>query len=215
MACASVPAAAEAAAWLLRSGGNAFDAAIAGAAAPPSGASPEAITAAGLAAIPDSGIHSATVPGAVHAWQTLHDRLGRASFAECLAPAIALAEDGYPVSEIVAHDWQLVLAIGRLQNDEALRAFSLDGEAPAAGSVFRTPALAATLREIAEGGAAAFYEGRVSEAIVATSEALGGGFSAAGPTDRASRRCWPSARLPTGPPRPRARPWPGTSASRP
>ena len=214
MVCASVPAAAEAGRELLAQGGNAFDAAIATAAAlcvvepfmtgiggdafvlawsaeqgrlvglngsgrAPSGHTLEALRAAGHDAIPDQGIWSATVPGTVDAWQTLNESHCRKSLGENLAPAIRLAEEGFAVTEIVGHFWHGSVALGRLVNDAALRDWAPDGRAPRAGEWFRAPALGRTLQDIAEGGSAAFYEGRAGEAIVATSQELGGGFTAA------------------------------------
>ncbi len=145
----------------------------------PSGHSIEALTAAGHETIPETGIWSATVPGTVHAWATLHERLGRRPFAEVLAPAIRASEEGFAVAEIVAHYWRGAVAIGRLVNDAARRDWAPGGTTPAAGEWFQAPALGRTLRAIAEGGAAAFYEGAVADAIVATSNELGGGFGRA------------------------------------
>ena len=213
MVCASVPAAAEAGREILASGGNAFDAAIATAAAlcvvepfmtgiggdafvlawsaeqgrlvglngsgrAPRGHTLEALRAAGHREIPDQGIWSATVPGTVDAWHALNEAHGRMSLGEILAPAVRLAEEGFAVAEIVAHFWNGSLALGRLVNEAALRDWAPDGRAPRAGDWFRAPALGRTLREIAEDGARAFYEGRTADAIVATSRELGGGFSA-------------------------------------
>ena len=142
----------------------------------PSGASLEALRRAGHERIPERGIHAATVPGAVHAWTTLHERHGRLPFAELLAPAIRLADEGFPVSELVAFYWMGLHRMGVFQNDAALRHWAPGGETPAAGSWFRAPGLARTLRQIADGGARAFYEGEAADAIVATSRELGGGF---------------------------------------
>ena len=144
----------------------------------PSGHDLGALAASGQARIPETGIWSATVPGTVHAWETLHAKYGRLAFAQVLTPAIRAAEEGFAVAEIVAHYWRGVVAIGRLANDAARRDWAPDGRTPAAGEWFRAPALGRTLRAIAEGGAAAFYEGPVADAIVATSNELGGGFRA-------------------------------------
>ncbi len=145
----------------------------------PAAASLAAYRERGLGRIAPAGILSATVPGAVHAWETLSERYGTLPLAEVLAPAIRAAERGFPVTELVAHYWALLLRLGTLRNESALAAWAPGGAAPAAGSWFRAPALGRTLREIAEGGAAAFYSGRAAEAIVATSESEGGYFAPA------------------------------------
>ena len=143
----------------------------------PSGHSLEALRGRGLERIdPEHGILSATVPGVVHAWQTLRDRYGSLPLAELLAPAIRLAEQGFAVTELVAHYWWGLERSGALRNEAARRDLAPDGRTPRAGEWFRLPRLARTLRAVAEGGAEAFYRGEPAEAIVATSEALGGGF---------------------------------------
>jgi len=145
----------------------------------PSGHHLEHFRELGIEQIAPAGILSATVPGAVHAWETLHRRLGRLPFARLLEPAARLAEEGFPVSELVAHYWKLTVALGALRNEAARRSWTVDGAAPAAGTLFRAPGLARVLREIAQGGAQAFYEGRAAQAILRASREEGGGFTAA------------------------------------
>jgi gamma-glutamyltranspeptidase / glutathione hydrolase len=145
----------------------------------PAGASLEAYRARGLDRIAPAGILSATVPGAVHAWETLLGRLGRLSLGEVLEPAIRAAERGFPVTELVAHYWGLLADLGALRNDAARASWLPGGRAPAAGSWFRCPQLTATLRAIAAGGARAFYAGPTADAIVATSRSEGGSFELA------------------------------------
>lgn len=149
----------------------------------PAAASLEAYRALGLEGMPTRGILSATVPGAVHAWQTLSDRLGALPLAETLEPAIRAAEEGFVVTEMVAHYWQLLGPSGVLQNAAARETWLPGGRPPAAGEPFRCPAQARTLRAIAKGGAAAFYRGEPAEAIVATSREEDGFFT---PDDLAS-----------------------------
>jgi gamma-glutamyltranspeptidase/glutathione hydrolase len=142
----------------------------------PAAATLEAYRARGLETIAPQGILSATVPGAVHAWETLALRHGSMPLAELLAPAIRAAERGFPVTELVAHYWALLVRLGALRNRAAREAWAPAGTAPRAGSGFRAPGLARTLREIAEGGAAAFYQGPAARAIVAASREEGGLF---------------------------------------
>ena len=127
--------------------------------------------------VPGLGILAATVPGAVHAWETLHERLGRLAFADVLEPAIRLARDGFPVSELVGHYWFALTRMGVLQNDAARACWAPGGEAPRPGSWFRVPALAASLERIAAHGAKGFYSSPIADAIVATSDELGGCFA--------------------------------------
>ncbi len=122
------------------------------------------------------GILAATVPGAVHAWETLSQRLGRLPLAEVLAPAIRAAEEGFAVSELVAHYW-FWLHRGGVLDEAAAAAWAPEGRTPRAGEWFRVPTLGRTLRAVAEGGADAFYRGPVAEAIVAASRAQDGFFS--------------------------------------
>jgi gamma-glutamyltranspeptidase/glutathione hydrolase len=139
-------------------------------------ATAERYRARGLETIAPTGILSATVPGAVHAWETLARRYGSMPLTDLLAPAIRAAEQGFPVTELVAHYWGVLARLGALRNASAREAWLPGGAAPAAGDWFRAPGLARTLREIAEGGAEAFYRGPVAAAIVATSHAEDGFF---------------------------------------
>jgi gamma-glutamyltranspeptidase/glutathione hydrolase len=142
----------------------------------PAAASLEAYRARGLREVPGRGILSVTVPGAVHAWETLAAKYGSLPLGDVLEPAIRAAEDGFAVSELVAHYWWALERAGVL--DAAARAtWAPEGRAPRAGEWFRVPALGATLRAVAKGGARAFYEGAVAEAMVGASRAAGGFLS--------------------------------------
>ena len=117
-----------------------------------------------------------TVPGAVDLWQTAHQRFGRLRFADLLGPAIETARTGFPVSERVCSMW--TACASRLRRDRAAAEhYLMGGEAPALGAVFRSPALARSLRRIAEGGRDAFYEGPIAEEIVRYSRDTGGFLS--------------------------------------
>ena len=144
----------------------------------PAAATPDAYRTRGVDRyVPVDGILAATVPGAVRAWQDLADGHGSLPLADVLEPAIRLAQDGFPVTELVAHYWWGLHRMGKFQNDAARRAFAPEGRSPLAGERTRLPALARSLTEIAEGGADAFYEGRIADEIVATSEAEDGCFA--------------------------------------
>src|SRR5437867_3254297 len=117
---------------------------------------------------------SVTVPGAVDAWSEALSRFGTLSLAGALEPAIALAEDGFPVSEIIARQWDLIVRAGVLQHADAVRTFAVDGEAPRLGAVVRLPQLAQSMRLVADGGRDAFYGGELAARIVAFSRENGG-----------------------------------------
>ena len=140
----------------------------------PAALSIDVLRARGLAEMPMHGMLPVTIPGAVHAWGTALDRFGSKSIAAVLQPAIAYAQDGFPVTEIIARQWDLIVRFGVLQHPDALRTFTVDGRAPRLGEVFPVPALARTLEEVAAGGAEAFYRGAIAERLVRFSQANGG-----------------------------------------
>ncbi len=132
--------------------------------------------AAGLDAIPTHGPLSWSVPGCVDGWDQLHKRFGTRPLAELLAPAIDYAEHGFPVSEIIAHDWNASApALARIPSSAAC--FLPDGHAPRTGTVFRNPDLARSLGLIAREGRDAFYNGAIAEAIADYSRTVGGLFT--------------------------------------
>jgi gamma-glutamyltranspeptidase/glutathione hydrolase len=127
----------------------------------------------GLKEIAIDSVHSVTVPGAIEAWDTILKTHGRLGFDRVLQPAIDAAGNGVPVQPRVALDWKVTEA--KLRKHAATTKHLLpDGQPPKAGDLVRFPALAASLRKIATGGARAFYEGEIAEDIVATLASLGG-----------------------------------------
>lgn len=213
MVATSQPLAAEAGLEVLHAGGNAFDAAIAAAAAinvvepeatgiggdmfviawvakekrlvalDASGRAPSGATLARYrqmfgAQMPEVGIHTALVPGAVDGWSVLLGRYGKLGLGPSLQPAIRIAEQGFPLSERIGGEWQS--SQGLLAKDpDSAKVYLQDGKAPGWGDIFKNPDLAKTFRLIAAGGRDAFYKGTVPEAIVTKSQSLGGGFSLA------------------------------------
>ncbi len=157
----------------------------------PAGATLERYREAGLEEIPTRGILSATVPGAVHAWETLSREHGALPFADLLEPAIRTARDGFPVTELVAHYWWALERAGVFQNPAARAAFTREGRTPRAGETWHAPELGRSLEAIAKGGAAAFYQGEIAEAIVATSRELGGCFAMEDLAEHTSTRVEP------------------------
>ncbi len=140
----------------------------------PAALSTDVLRASALSEMPAHGMLPVTVPGAVDAWCAALSRFGTKGLDIVLGAAIDYAREGFPVSEIIAHQWDLILRFGVLQDADALRTWTIDGRAPRLGEVFRVPALAATLESLAAGGAEAFYRGTIAEQIVAFSRAHGG-----------------------------------------
>ncbi len=134
----------------------------------------DALLEAGHENIPNRSAEAITVPGALQGWADLLERWGTISLAQALEPAIRLAEEGFPVSPVVASDW--AGEVGVLEEDEGARAtFLVDGErAPEAGEWFRNPDYAGTLRQIAAEGPEALYGGSLGERVVEGVRELGG-----------------------------------------
>lgn len=128
----------------------------------------------GLRAIPPDSALAVTVPGAVRGWEALLARFGTMTLAECLAPAIRAAEQGFAVTPVIAREWQNA-ARKLARNPEAARVYL---PAPRAGEIHRQPDLARTLRAIAEGGADAFYCGPIAHAIAKCVQAHGAHLTA-------------------------------------
>ncbi|PWV98202.1 gamma-glutamyltranspeptidase/glutathione hydrolase [Hoeflea marina] len=127
----------------------------------------------GFAAIPPHSAHAVTVPGALRAWEALHQRYGRLPFERLFDDAVALAENGYPVAPRVAFDW--AREAETLAGDPGAAIHLLPGgRAPVTGERVKMPGLAATLRRIACEGVSAFYEGAIAREIADTVQASGG-----------------------------------------
>lgn len=144
-----------------------------------SGRAPAALTlekvrAEGLEkALPPFHPYTITVPGACAGWFDLRERHGTLPMSALLAPAIRLAQEGFPVSPVTAYFWQRGL---ERQLSSAVNGLelSIEGRAPKTGEFFRNPGLVRTLQTLAEGGKQAFYQGPIAEAIVAVVRLAGG-----------------------------------------
>ncbi len=220
MVATSQPLAAQAGIEILKSGGNAIDAAIAvnavlGVVEPmscgiggdlfaivweaesgeltglnASGRAPYAATIdhyAGLGHdyVPGTGPLNWSVPGCVDGWSCLLDRFGTLSMSQVLEPAIFYAENGFPVSDIIARDWAGSTPLLKPWS-ESVRVYLPGGKAPEPGAVFRNPDLARSYRILAEGGRDAFYKGEIADAVVTCSRDIGGLFSPEDFRDHAS-----------------------------
>jgi gamma-glutamyltranspeptidase/glutathione hydrolase len=135
---------------------------------------PERIRADGFDRVPYQGPGSVTVPGAVAGWAALLERHGTRSLAEVLAPAIALAEEGFPLSPIIARQWSAEVELLRADAGAAATYLDAAGQGPRSGTWFRNPDLAASLRAIAREGAGALYGGVLGRRIVEGLQAQGG-----------------------------------------
>jgi gamma-glutamyltranspeptidase/glutathione hydrolase len=143
-----------------------------------SGRAPRALTleyfkAKGLSAIPTTGMEAVTVPGAFDGWVTLLERHGTMSLADLLAPAIAYAENGFPLMEKASEDW--AAEVPRLkQTPVTAGTFLVQNPVPQPGEIVVLKNLAQTYRTLASGGRDAFYRGPIGRAIVDYCQQNGG-----------------------------------------
>jgi gamma-glutamyltranspeptidase/glutathione hydrolase len=151
----------------------------------PTGLTPEALKKQGLRDMPERGIFTVTVPGAVDGWQKLLERFGKKNLSAVLAPAIQVADQGFPVTEWIAGLWSQNVELLR-SNDAAAQTYLPSDKAPAVGQVFRNPDLANSLRQIAQGGRDAFYKGEIARHIVETSRRHSGTLTASDLADYGS-----------------------------
>jgi gamma-glutamyltranspeptidase/glutathione hydrolase len=142
----------------------------------PAGLTVELLASKGIEAMPQRGIYSVTVPGVVAGWDALRSRLGTLPFSEILAPAIHYAENGFPLSEVIARGWARSSEM-LASHPNSKETYLIDGRPPRAGEVFRNPDLAASFRRIAEKGRDGYYKGQTAEAILAISAETGGVFT--------------------------------------
>lgn len=121
---------------------------------------------AGLSEMPYRGWETVTVPGAVSAWVEVSEKFGKLPFADLFAPAIAYAQDGFPVTPVIAALWER--AGKELGHQPGFaETFMPAGRTPKAGEYFASPGHARTLRLIAQTKGRAFYEGVIAEEIAA------------------------------------------------
>ncbi len=181
VAATSQPLATAAALKVLQDGGNAFDAAITAAAVlnvvePHMTGMGGDVFALFWSAEEQRlrGLDASTVPGALSGWAALLEEYGTLSLAQALAPAIDIAENGFPVSPIIARQWSGNVRILR-QDPGARDTYLIDGErAPEAGEWFRNPDIAASYRMVAQDGPGVLYGGALGASIVETVQAQGG-----------------------------------------
>ena len=144
----------------------------------PTGLTADLLRSKGFKQMPQRGIYSVTVPGAVAGWEALRSKFGALSMRDILAPAIFYADQGFPVTEVIARSWAGSLKLLSAEPGAA-HTYLIGGQAPRAGQMFRNPDLAASLRLIAAQGPRGFYEGKIADAILSISREKGGTMIAA------------------------------------
>ena len=150
-----------------------------------SGRSPKSLTldylkSQGLNAIPTYGPLPVNVPGAVDGWFELHDKFGSMPMEAILAPAIAYAENGFPVTELIAYYLQSAQAnFSRYDFQNFKDTYLINGKAPVKGQIFKNQDLANTYKIIASKGRDGFYKGKVAKTIADYIQSKGGFLSEA------------------------------------
>src|SRR6056297_2547092 len=126
--------------------------------------------------IPAYGPLPVSVPGCVDGWFEMHKKFGSMEMTKILQPAIDYAREGFPVSELIAYYWgRSAPFLSRFPN--FTETFTIDGEAPKKGEIFKNPYLANTLEKIAEGGRDVFYKGEIAREIARYMKEQGGFLS--------------------------------------
>jgi len=143
----------------------------------PKGLTIEFLQKQGLKSMPNQGVNSITVPGAVDGWQKLADKFGRKKLAEDLGAAIRTAKNGFPVPEWTALYW--AAEVDHLRTDEnATKTYLPQDRPPKLGEIFKNPELAESLEQIAQHGRDAFYKGEISAKILDAMKKHGGTMAA-------------------------------------
>jgi len=126
--------------------------------------------------IPSYGPLPVSVPGCVSGWFSMHEKYGSKPMEEILKPAITYARKGFPLTEVIAHYWNI--GANRLQQyDGFSEVYMPNGRAPQKGEIFKNPALANTLETIAQEGRDAFYKGKIAHTIADYTKEQGGFLS--------------------------------------
>src|SRR5437667_5955155 len=126
--------------------------------------------------IPPTGMLPISVPGTVDAWAELHKRFGKLKLSDDPAPAIRYAEEGFPVTDLIAYYWAFGPRLYKGLPGAFLETYTVDGKGrtPGKGDIFKNPDLARTLRLIGEKGRDAFYKGETADKLDAFMRANGG-----------------------------------------
>jgi gamma-glutamyltranspeptidase / glutathione hydrolase len=128
--------------------------------------------------MPQTGVHAVTTPGCVAGWDALRKRFGTKELSVLLKPAITYADEGFPVTELIAASWKASAKM-LAAHANSKETYLPGGQPPKAGEIFRNPDLADSLRVIADKGRDGFYKGRIAEALVKICKDEGGAMEAA------------------------------------
>ncbi len=131
----------------------------------------EALKDQGITSIDPIGVNTIDVPGAVAGWDAMRSRFGTMPFSKLLAPAIYYASNGFPLAERNARYW---IAKRLLDQPGYRQTYVIWPNPPQPGDLFRNPALANSLRQIAAHGRDAFYNGPMTETMVNFLRSQGG-----------------------------------------
>ena len=133
----------------------------------------DAIRAQGHATMPKAGALTVSVPGALDGYLALHARFGTMDLSDVVAPAVAYAQDGYPVGYKISQVWYW--GASKLKHfGTTPEAYLPGGAPPRAGDIFSQKDLSATWRRIGKEGRSAFYSGAVRDAILDVVNSRGG-----------------------------------------
>ena len=117
-----------------------------------------------MSKIPAYGPLPISVPGCVDGWFEMHDKFGEITIQEVLDPAIKYAEDGFPVTELVAYYMEVAdKNFNKYPNFK--ETYYINESTPKKGEIFKNPDLANTFKLIAKKGRKGFYEGKVAQTI--------------------------------------------------
>ena len=117
-----------------------------------------------MSKIPAYGPLPISVPGCVDGWFEMHDKFGEITIQEVLDPAIKYAEDGFPVTELVAYYMEVAdKNFNKYPNFK--ETYYVNESTPKKGEIFKNPDLANTFKLIAKKGRKGFYEGKVAQTI--------------------------------------------------
>ncbi|MFB6311740.1 MAG: gamma-glutamyltransferase [Salinirussus sp.] len=122
--------------------------------------------------MPKRGPHTVTVPGTARGWEATIERFGDRDLHDVLQPAIRLALEGFPVTEVVSSQWQHAESL--FERPNARDAYLFDGRAPSVGQTVTLSELGQSLQRIAEAGADIVYEGDIARAIAGEVRDAGG-----------------------------------------
>ena len=121
----------------------------------------------GIDRIPAYGPLPVSVPGCVDGWFELHEKFGRLHMKEILSPAIRYAEQGFPVTELIAYYLQRGVTLHGERFPNVYETYTLDGKTiPKKGDIFKNPRLAETYRRLATNGRDEFYKGEIAKVMV-------------------------------------------------